>query len=294
MQKKIISVHEAHAPHMVGDGLPVRNVFSYNDLGNRELSPFLMLDYGSPVEFPPTEEALGVGMHPHRGFETVTLAYQGGLEHRDTAGNYGVIGPGDVQWMTAGSGVLHEELHSKEFRKTGGTLQMAQLWVNLPAQLKMTAPRYQTLQKTDIPTIEVQDGKGKIRVVAGSYKNTKGPAHTFTPINLLDVRLSAGADLTLDVPAGYTTAIVILDGELTLNDERPLKAFQLAVLERAGDQFKIGTASSAHVLVLNGEPINEPVVGYGPFVMNTSDQIHQAIEDFRQGRFAANAPSPRG
>lgn len=287
MNKKILSLHRAHAPHMVGDGLPVRNVFSYNDLGKKELSPFLMLDYGSPVEFPPTQKALGVGMHPHRGFETVTLAYQGGLEHRDTAGNHGVIGPGDVQWMTAGSGVLHEELHSKEFRESGGTLQMAQLWVNLPAHLKMTEPRYQTLLRSDVPTVELDNGKVKIRVISGTYEGAQGPAQTFTPVNLLDVRIAQNGRATFNLPEGFTTALVVLEGSVNLNSQQKLEAFHMAVLERTGSTFEVTSDCAAHILVLNGQPIDEPVFGYGPFVMNSPEQIHQAIEDYREGRFAA-------
>lgn len=287
MKKRMISVHQAHAPHMVGDGLPVRNMFSYNDLGNKELSPFLMLDYGSPVEFPPTEEMLGVGMHPHRGFETVTLAYQGGLEHRDTAGNHGIIGPGDVQWMTAGSGVLHEEMHSAGFRQTGGTLQMAQLWVNLPSHLKMTPPKYQTIINADIPTVELSDGTAKVRVIAGAFDGTRGPASTFTPITLLDVRLTNKGAMSFPVHEDYTTAVVVLDGDVIINEDQKVHAFQLAVLERAGDEFTVKVTSDAHLLVLNGEPIDEPVVGYGPFVMNSQTQIQEAIQDFRQGRFAS-------
>jgi len=270
---------------MVGDGLPVRNVFSYTDLGRKEMSPFLMLDYGMPSQFPPTSEVLGVGMHPHRGFETVTFVFQGGLQHRDTAGNHGEIGPGDVQWMTAGSGVLHEELHSTSFRKTGGTLQMAQLWVNLPARLKMTAPKYQTLLSQDIPELHPQSGV-TLRVVAGSFGDAKGPAVTFTPMNLWDVSLAKGK-LELEVPAGYTTALFVAEGRATINGEHDVGEVTLAVLEREGSRFTIESSELARILVFNGQPIDEPVVGYGPFVMNTQDEIMQAFNDYSSGRFAA-------
>jgi hypothetical protein len=284
MKKNIASVHRARAPHMVGDGLPVRNVFSYTDLGKRELSPFLMLDYGMPSQFPPTEEILGVGMHPHRGFETVTIAFQGRLQHRDTAGNHGEIGPGDVQWMTAGSGVLHEELHAPAFRNSGGTLQMLQLWVNLPAALKMSAPKYQTLENSQIPVVEVGES-AKVRVISGAFGETKGPADTFTPINLWDVQLSSG-EISLTVSEGYTTAIFVMEGKVTINGVQEVGDSTLVVFEREGAEILISASEDARLIVLNGEPINEPVVGYGPFVMNTQEEIAQAMKDFSGGRFA--------
>jgi hypothetical protein len=284
MKKNIASVHRARAPHMVGDGLPVRNVFSYTDLGKHELSPFLMLDYGMPSQFKPTEEILGVGMHPHRGFETVTIAFQGRLQHRDTAGNHGEIGPGDVQWMTAGSGVLHEELHAPAFRKSGGTLQMLQLWVNLPAALKMSAPKYQTLENTQIPVVEVGES-AKVRVISGAFGDTKGPADTFTPINLWDVQLSSG-EIPLTVKEGYTTAVFVMEGKVTINGVQEVGDSTLVVFEREGSEISIFASEDARLIVFNGEPINEPVVGYGPFVMNTQEEIAQALKDFSGGRFA--------
>lgn len=286
--KTIDSIHHGHAPHMVGDGLPVRNFFSYGDLGRRELSPFLMLDYGSPSEFPPTDKVLGVGMHPHRGFETVTLVFQGGLEHRDTAGNAGTIGAGDVQWMTAGSGVLHEELHSAAFRKTGGTLQMIQLWVNLPASLKMTPPRYQTLLKADIPQIQSHDNKVSIRLIAGRNGNIDGIAKTYTPINLWDVAVQPGGSGEFVLPNGFTTALFLIDGQMTLtsdSDSRTVSGAKLIVASREGEVLKFSSTEGAHVILMNGEPIEEPVVGYGPFVMNSQAQIIEAFQEFQQGRF---------
>ncbi|HEY9731357.1 MAG TPA: pirin family protein [Drouetiella sp.] len=283
MKKNIVSVHKARAPHMVGDGLPVRNVFSYTDLGKRELSPFLMLDYGMPSQFKPTEEILGVGMHPHRGFETVTIAFQGRLQHRDTAGNHGEIGPGDVQWMTAGSGVLHEELHAPAFRESGGTLQMLQLWVNLPADLKMTDPQYQTLENERIPV--VPSGSAKVRVISGKFGEMAGPAKTFTPINLWDVQLGAG-EVKLVVPENYTTALFVMEGSVTVNGAREVEEPTLVLLEREGTDVVVTASFDARFIVLNGEPIDEPVVGYGPFVMNTQEQIAQAMQDYSAGRFA--------
>lgn len=288
MRKSVQSIHQPHAPHMVGDGLPVRNFFSYSDqLGRGILSPFLMLDYGSPSNFPPTNKALGVGMHPHRGFETVTLVFQGGLEHKDTAGNHGSIGPGDVQWMTAGSGVLHEELHSKEFRKTGGTLQMLQLWVNLPAEKKMTAPAYQTLLQADIPAVKLDDGRVEIRIISGDQGGENGPARTFTPINLWDASLKQGANVSLAVPDGHTTALLCLSGQVSVNGEHRLNTESLAVLSRQGTDFNVHAETEAHIIVLSGLPIEEPVVGYGPFVMNTREQIAQAMDDYQRGRFGS-------
>lgn len=284
--KKVVSTHQPNPPHMVGDGLPVRNMFSYRDLGKAELSPFLMLDYGSPSKFPPTQKKLGVGMHPHRGFETVTLVFQGGLQHRDTAGNFGEIGPGDVQWMTAGSGVLHEELHSNAFRETGGTLEMVQLWVNLPAKEKLTEPAYQTLLASDIRTLESADGKVKTRIVSGTMGDAKGPARTFTPVNLFDVDFNDASELVLDVPEGFTTAVFVMEGTVTIDDTTDVAGIGLAVLERQGTQVKLKTSGAARLLVMNGEPIDEPVVGYGPFVMNTHEEISQALKDFSSGRFA--------
>lgn len=272
---------------MVGDGLPVRNLFSYNDLGKSQLSPFLMLDYGSPSTFPPTEKKLGVGMHPHRGFETVTLVLQGGLQHKDTAGNFGEIGPGDVQWMTAGKGVLHEELHSEDFRKTGGTLQMVQLWVNLPADKKMTEPNYQTLLAADIPVIEGKDGASKTRVISGQLGDISGPAKTFTPVNLFDIEFTGKGSLAIDVPEGYTTALFVMEGAVTVNGTDTTDGISIMILERNKSRINLNADAPARFLVLNGQPIDEPVVGYGPFVMNSSDEIRQAMQDFSSGRFSA-------
>lgn len=290
MLKNLLSIHKPHAPHMVGDGLPVCNFFSYADeLGKGKLSPFLMLDYGIATDFPPTTAKLGVGMHPHRGFETVTLVFSGGLSHRDTAGNEGTISQGDVQWMTAGSGVLHEELHSEDFRKTGGRLQMIQLWVNLPAEHKMTQPKYQTLDRANIPLVNLTtDEQVVARVISGRLHEQTGPARTFTPVGLWDVEFKkAGAKVSLPFQEGHTAAILCMEGTVRVNAQHLLHAQTLALFERSGTEVSLESDNFAKILVLSGEPIPEPVVGYGPFVMNSKEQIVQALDDFQNGRFGA-------
>jgi len=283
--RKVLGIHDAHPPHWVGDGFPVRSIFSYDDLGREQLSPFLMLDYAAPRQFEPAARRRGVGQHPHRGFETVTIVYQGELEHRDSAGNGGSIGPGDVQWMTAASGIIHEEFHSERFTRAGGTMEMMQLWVNLPAKHKMTAPAYQTLVERDIPSVALVGDAGLVRVIAGEYDGHRGPARTFTPINVWDLRLKAGSTATLATPEGHTTAIVPMHGRVVINDSQPAGEAQLALLERTGGEFTIGVATDATVLLLSGEPLKEPVVGYGPFVMTSEREIAEAIRDYQGGRF---------
>jgi redox-sensitive bicupin YhaK (pirin superfamily) len=283
--RKVLGIHDAHPPHWVGDGFPVRSVFSYDGLGREQLSPFLMLDYAAPRKFEPAARRRGVGQHPHRGFETVTIVYQGELEHRDSAGNGGRIGPGDVQWMTAASGIIHEEFHSERFTRTGGTMEMMQLWVNLPAKHKMAAPGYQTLLQSDIPSVPFVGDAGFVRVIAGEYDGHRGPARTFTPINVWDLRLKAGRTATLATPEGHTTAIVPMHGRVLINDSHPTGEAQLALLERTGGEFTISVAIDATVLLLSGEPLMEPVVGYGPFVMTSEREIAEAIRDYQSGRF---------
>jgi len=280
--KKVISIHRSPSPHWVGDGFHVRSLFSY-DRQPQTLSPFLLLDYGAPEHFTPSGERRGVGQHPHRGFETVTIAYQGGVEHADSAGNHGVIGPGDVQWMTAASGIVHEEWHEQEFSRRGGTLEMAQLWVNLPAKDKMAAPGYQDIRSAQIPVVAL-GARSSLRVVAGEFRGAKGPARTFTPINVWDARIAAGERVELEFTPGYTTLLAVLQGRVTINGAEAAGPAELAVLERAGDRVAIESAQGATVLVLNGEPIDEPVVGHGPFVMNTPEEIQQAFRDFHSGR----------
>ena len=283
--RKVRSIHQPRPPHWVGDGFAVRSVFSYDNLGREALSPFLMLDYGAPRRFEPAKARRGVGEHPHRGFETVTVVYQGELEHRDSAGNGGRIGAGDVQWMTAAAGVVHEEFHSEKFTRDGGIMEMMQLWVNLPARDKMSAPRYQTLLDAEIPSIELPDGAGRVRVIAGEYAGSRGPAQTFTPMNVWDLRLKAGATARFTMPEGHTVALVPMHGKITVNGSEAAGAAELVLFERQGGEFTVAADADTAVLVLAGEPIGEPVVGYGPFVMNTEREIAQAFADYQGGRF---------
>ena len=282
--KKLLQVHRPADAHWVGDGFPVRTIFSHQRATPR-LSPFLLLDYAGPAEFPPSPRARGVGEHPHRGFETVTVVYQGEVEHRDSAGNSGVIGPGDVQWMTAASGVLHEEMHSREFTRKGGMLEMVQLWVNLPARYKLSPPRYQTLLARDIPSVPLADGGGELRIIAGELAGAKGPARTFTPIDVWDLRLGANARVELPLRYGDNTALFVLRGGARASDSQRIGAAELAVFDRSGDGIAVQADEDLSALVLSGQPIDEPVVGYGPFVMNTPREIEQAIRDFEEGRF---------
>jgi redox-sensitive bicupin YhaK (pirin superfamily) len=282
--KKVLNVYASPKPHWVGDGFPVRTLFSYDGLGP-EISPFLLLDYAAPAEFAPTRERRGVGQHPHRGFETVTIVYSGELEHRDSTGKGGRIGPGDVQWMTAASGILHEEFHSSEFARKGGKLEAVQLWVNLPAKDKLAAPGYQTLLDADIPVVPLPGNAGRLRVIAGEYAGQTGPAHTFTKMDVWDIRLEAGKRVAFDVPEGRTTVVVVLHGTVMINGEQVAREGQFAVLERAGGQMALEANNEAVLLLLDGEPIEEPIVGYGPFVMNTRQEIEQAIADVQAGRF---------
>jgi redox-sensitive bicupin YhaK (pirin superfamily) len=281
--KALRLVHRGSGTHWVGDGFPVRSVFDYIGMG-RELSPFLLLDYAAPHEFPPGKERRGVGAHPHRGFETVTVAYQGELEHRDSSGGGGRIGAGDVQWMTAASGIVHEEFHSEEFTRRGGTLEMVQLWVNLPARFKSAKPGYQTLLKAEIPEVSLPNDAGKLRLIAGEFEGHRGPARTFTPILLGDLYLSAGKSLRLPVANGFTTALLVRHGKVQVGHDEVATAGDLVVYERAGDWIELRADADAGLLLLSGEPINEPVVGHGPFVMNSRAEIMQAFEDYQLGR----------
>ena len=269
--------------HWVGNGFPVRSVFDYNGLG-RELSPFLLLDYAEPYQFPPGDEKRGVGGHPHKGFETVTVAYQGEIEHRDSSGGGGKIAAGDVQWMTAGNGIVHEEFHSQDFTRKGGPFQMVQLWVNLRAKDKSAKAGYQTLLKAQIPNVELPDNAGTVRVIAGDYNGRKGAAKTFTPINLWDVNLRAGRSAELPLPDGHTTTVLILSGEVLVNGESKAGEGDLAIFARAGDGFTVEANTDTKLLVMDGEPFDEPVVGHGPFVMNSQAEIQQAFEDYQLGR----------
>jgi quercetin 2,3-dioxygenase len=275
------------APHWVGDGFPVRSLFSYDSLG-KDASPFLLLDHAGPAQFTPTARPRGVGEHPHRGFETVTIVYEGEVAHRDSTGKGGVIGPGDVQWMTAGSGILHEEFHSEPFTARGGALEMAQLWVNLPASAKMTAPGYQAITDAQIPRVALPDNAGELRIIAGEYADQRGPANTFTPLAVWDVALRAGARATLPAREGWSLMLALLKGRVRINGGDSIGGpSQMAVMSRDGADFIIEATGDepARLLVLSGEPIDEPLVGYGPFVMNTREQIVEAINDFNSGGF---------
>lgn len=281
--KRVLDTLQPGSIHMVGDGFHVRNLFPSNDLGEH-VSPFVLLDYAGPTYYPPTDARRGVGEHPHRGFETVTIIYQGRVAHRDSAGHSGVIGPGDVQWMTAAAGVVHEELHDREFAKKGGTLQMVQLWVNLPARHKLSPPKYQGIVGDQIPIVDAADGAVNVRVIAGEFRGARGPASTFTPINVWDVHLAAASELEFDLPAGHMAAVVVLDGAATVNGSRSLGDAEMALLDLEGERVSLRASSDTKLLLLSGEPLGEPVVAHGPFVMNTGEEIYQAIQDYRAGR----------
>lgn len=281
--KKLRSIERTADRHWVGNGFPVRTLFAYPNLGS-VLSPFLLLDYAGPMEFTPTSERRGVGEHPHRGFETVTIVYEGEVEHRDSSGGGGSIGPGDVQWMTAASGLVHEEFHGRNFAKRGGMLEMVQLWVNLPAKDKMTAPRYQGILNRQIPAVSLPDGQGTVRVIAGEFAGAKGPAMTFTPIHVWDLRLASDQPTDLAIPDGWTTALVVLKGALRVNGSETVGEAEVALFDRAGTSICIDSANGVTALLLSGVPINEPIVGSGPFVMNSPQEIRQAMADYQSGK----------
>ena len=286
--KRLLGVQGNDQGHWVGNGFPVRTLFFYQQLG-KEMSPFLMLDLIGPAEFSATTERKGVGTHPHRGFETVTIVYEGGVSHKDSTGQGGTIGPGEVQWMTAGSGILHQEFHSEDFAKQGGILQMVQLWVNLPATHKMTAPAYQGILNQSIPEIELSNARGSIRVIAGEYEGQMGPAKTFTSMNVFDIRLKKGEELVLSAASGWNTSVVVLRGALesTVDPGVIAKDAKMLMFSQDGEDIKIKALEDSVALLLSGEPIDEPIVGHGPFVMNTREQINQAINDFNRGAFGS-------
>jgi redox-sensitive bicupin YhaK (pirin superfamily) len=281
--KQLRSIQRNSGSHWVGDGFPVRTLFSYTQFGSA-LSPFLLLDYAGPATFPPTQERLGVGEHPHRGFETVTIVYEGEVEHRDSAGGGGNIGPGDVQWMTAASGLVHEEFHGSGFAERGGPFEMVQLWVNLPAKNKMTKPRYQGITSAQIPVVSLPDDQGSVRVIAGEFDGQAGPAKTFTPIHVWDMRLNDQKSIEIDLPDGYTTVVVVLKGAIKINDSGIIYTAEFGLMDPARESMVIHTVEDSVVLLLSGEPINEPIVGSGPFVMNTAEEIRKAINDYQNGK----------
>jgi len=282
--KSVRQIFDPPSGHWVGDGFPVRSLFSYHQQA-QAISPFLLLDYAGPYAFDPAEQPRGVGVHPHRGIETVTVVYHGEVSHRDSAGGGGTIGPGDVQWMTAGGGILHEEFHSPQFTRRGGVLQMVQLWVNLPAADKMTPATYQSIEAAQIPNIELPNGAGQLRVIGGQFGEHRGPAHTFSPLCVADARLHAGATASLLVPEGWNAQLVVLEGEVQVGDASPAGVAQVINLSAEGQDIEVTAIGDALVLLLAGEPIQEPVVGYGPFVMNTREEIVQAMRDFESGQF---------
>jgi redox-sensitive bicupin YhaK (pirin superfamily) len=288
VRRAIAYVQEPPEGHWVGDGFAVRTYLSYAEDAER-FSPFLLLDYGAPRQFPPTRERLGVGPHPHRGFETVTIAFQGEVEHRDSAGNSGRIGPGDVQWMTAGGGVLHEEFHGRDFAAKGGPFEMAQIWVDLPRKDKRTAPRYQDLAAASFPSVALPDGAGQVRVISGTCLGATGPAHTFSPVSLWDLHLVPGGAATLDLPAGQTLILLVRSGPIVVNEGPTVPRAHFVLFERDGSSFHLAAhpeaTTGADVLILGGAPLHQPVVGHGPFVMSTWDEILEATDDLKRGRF---------
>jgi quercetin 2,3-dioxygenase len=283
VDKKVVEVHRYGSRHWVGDGFPVRNLIPGNSVGE-QLSPFLLLDYAGPENFSPTDQPRGVGEHPHRGFETVTIVYDGVVSHRDSTGSGGVIGPGDVQWMTAASGVVHEEMHEKGWAKKGGTFQAIQLWVNLPRAHKMSRPGYQTLLKADIPMVELAGGVGQLRVIAGEFQGIKGPAKTFTPVHLYDVRVKGGSTTEITVPLSFNTAVFVLQGGLSVNGSGQVQEAELVQLDKSGERITFKAMVDTSLLVLAGEPIDEPIARHGPFVMNTKAELVQAVNDYQAGK----------
>ena len=283
--KKLIDILRSNGGHWVGDGFPVRSLFSYQR-NPEAISPFLLFDYAGPHQFDPSPRPRGVGQHPHRGFETVTIVYDGEVSHKDSTGSGGTIGPGDVQWMTAGGGIIHEEFHSTGFTRTGGPFRMVQLWVNLPASDKMAKPGYQAITRADIPTVGLEGGKA--RIIAGELDGVRGPARTFTPVNLWDVRLDADAEVTLPLSAGHNAMIAVLSGHVTVGETGVGEA-EIARFSTEGEGVTLRSVGDSMLLVMTGEPIDEPVFGYGPFVMNSEAEIRQAVDDFNSGRFLTAA-----
>lgn len=280
--KTIAQILDTPPGHWVGDGFPVRGMFGPLAF-TPEMTPFLMLDYAGPAQFLPTDTRRGVDGHPHKGFETVTIVYAGEVEHHDSAGNHGTIGPGDVQWMTAGAGILHKEYHSRGFAKSGGLFEMVQLWVNLPARDKHHPPRYQPIMNTDIPVVTLPGDAGHMRIIAGSVDGIAGPAQTFTPINVWDVRLNAGRAAELTVPEHFNTSLFVIRGSVALPGGTIVSGPRLVVMDQAGTAIPLLARESATLLVLNGQRIEEPIVAHGPFVMNSTSEIRTAMMEFQRG-----------
>lgn len=283
-QRSIEMIVAPPAPHMVGDGFRVHGFFPNKQIDKKRMSPFFLMDYNSKVEFSPTENPRGVSVHPHRGFETVTIAYHGKIAHHDSFGNRGIIGQGDVQWMTAASGLLHKEYHEKEFSRKGGMFQMVQLWVNLPAKDKMSPPKYQEITNAMMGKYQLPDEKGIVEVIAGEYKGIKGPAFTFTPMHVYNARLNKDAVAEFNFPSSYNTGLLVIEGNIIVNGEKA-DADHFVLLKNDGESFSIEATEDAIVLILSGEPINEPIAQYGPFLMNTWEELEQAMKDVNAGKF---------
>ncbi len=273
------------APHFVGDGFRVHNFIPHAGLQQVRLDPFILLDYNSKFYFAPTEQARGVGVHPHRGFETITIAYEGSVAHHDSGGGGGVIGEGEVQWMTAAKGVLHKEYHEENFSKNGGYFHMVQLWVNLPAAYKMSEPKYQTITREKMQIVNLPEQAGTIEVIAGNYEQTQGAASTFTPIHMMNAKLNAGGKVGFNFPKNYNTALLVIAGSVTINDTTVVPQDHFVLMKNDDIHFELSASEQATVLVFSGEPINEPIVQHGPFVMNTRAEIVQAFDDFNKGHF---------
>lgn len=282
--KTIEAIIAPPAPHMVGDGFRVHGFFPGGIIDKKRMSPFFLMDYNSKVDFSPTDTPRGVGVHPHRGFETVTIAYHGRIAHHDSAGNSGIIGKGDIQWMTAASGLLHKEYHEESFSRSGGLFQMVQLWVNLPAKYKMTAPKYQEITQEKMGKYFLPENKGVVEVIAGGYENTKGAASTFTPLEVYNARLNKGATIQFNFPAKYNSGILLIEGTATINNEA-VATDHFVLFKNDGEIISIEANEDAVLLILSGEPIDEPIVQYGPFLMNTWEELEQAIEDVSAGKF---------
>jgi len=289
--RAIDTIYPPPPVHWVGDGFRVMGYFAQDPQLVRKLSPFVLIDYHAPFLYPPTTNARrGVGPHPHRGFETVTVAFDGSVAHHDSTGAGGIIGPGDVQWMTAGAGILHKEYHEQGFARAGGRLHLMQIWLNLPAALKMTAPAYQPLERDAIAVVALPDNAGSVRVIAGRYAGVAGAARTFTPIDMLEVRLRAKGCLELDLPLHHNTAVLVMNGSVAINTERTAHANDFVLFGHAGKTIAIQSATDdAHLMVLSGEPIDEPVAQYGPFVMNTEAELRTAVSDYNRGLFGTLA-----
>jgi redox-sensitive bicupin YhaK (pirin superfamily) len=285
-EKKIIKIVLPREKHWVGDGFYVSSIFSMHSEENKHISPFLLLDHAAPTYFPPTDKKLGVGEHPHRGFETVTMAIKGEVEHRDSSGGGGKISTGGVQWMTAGSGVVHDEFHSRDFAEKGGEFEMVQLWVNLPAKNKMTKPRYQSLDKKDFPIVRLQDGTTKLKIIAGNYGGLSSPTETFTKINIYEVEGHQNSEVKLNFDDGTNTLILQLAGSSIIGDQHLDKGF-LGIFSRSGVSINLKTTEDSKILILNGEPIEEPLEAYGPFVMNTREELKVAFRDFQEGKMGS-------